>query len=364
MSDLGNFSMMELFREEVRTHTSTLGQGLLALEQDPQNIQNIEPLMRGAHSIKGASRIVQIEPAVQLAHAMESVFVAIQEGRIKVVPGDIDVLLKGTDILSDLCQLREEDVPAWCAKKQSDVDQLKNVLQEIEAGRSSSLISESIPTPQRDVRNQAPVETPSSPVHRRVFDIFREPLASNGDGSMLSVFREEVRVAALKLSEGMSPGDAHLPDSSHFDELIEATKSLRGAARIVSITQVAELGQTLHDILSVARDAKVALTASLVSKISDTLLLLAGLIPLDDADLPAWLKEHDADFAALNESLKLESAMRFQSSPTAQPSPTVMTPVTSATEAPLYPPDQVNERPHRPSLKKRSSGSRHKVSID
>ena len=67
MSNL-DLSMLDLFREEARSQTATLAQGLLDLEGDPGNPQKIEPLMRAAHSMKGAARIVGFDGAVGLAH--------------------------------------------------------------------------------------------------------------------------------------------------------------------------------------------------------------------------------------------------------------------------------------------------------
>jgi two-component system, chemotaxis family, sensor histidine kinase and response regulator WspE len=61
--DAGGGFLLELFREEARTHTGVLAQGLVELEQDPGDPTKIEPLMRAAHSVKGAARIVRIEPA-------------------------------------------------------------------------------------------------------------------------------------------------------------------------------------------------------------------------------------------------------------------------------------------------------------
>src|SRR5262249_42724626 len=116
MSEGGSFSMMDLFQEEVRAHGATLNEGLLALEGDPTNPQKIEPLMRAAHSIKGAARIVNIESAVKLAHVMEDAFVAAQEGRIRIRPVDVDVLLRGADLLGTLSQVGEADVAAWSSR--------------------------------------------------------------------------------------------------------------------------------------------------------------------------------------------------------------------------------------------------------
>jgi chemotaxis protein histidine kinase CheA len=59
-------------------------------------------MMRAAHSIKGASRVVGVEPAASVAHVMEDCFVAAQKRAIRFSPGDIDVLLRGVDLLGKI----------------------------------------------------------------------------------------------------------------------------------------------------------------------------------------------------------------------------------------------------------------------
>jgi hypothetical protein len=49
--------MLDLFRVELENNTRTLESGLVTAERD-QTPDRIEPLMRAAHSIKGAARIV------------------------------------------------------------------------------------------------------------------------------------------------------------------------------------------------------------------------------------------------------------------------------------------------------------------
>lgn len=51
MSDLGGFSMHELFRAEAETHCAALSDGLLQLERTPGDLSVITALMRAAHSI-------------------------------------------------------------------------------------------------------------------------------------------------------------------------------------------------------------------------------------------------------------------------------------------------------------------------
>src|SRR5262245_29668069 len=140
-----DFSMMDLFREEVRAHAATLSQGLLDLENDPGNPQKIEPLMRAAHSIKGAARIVNIESAVHLAHAMEDALVAAQEGRIRINPADIDVLLRGTDLLTGLSQVGEADVAVWSTGHAAAIADLREHFRAMAQGQSLSVPAENIP---------------------------------------------------------------------------------------------------------------------------------------------------------------------------------------------------------------------------
>jgi two-component system sensor histidine kinase and response regulator WspE len=97
--DLGDFSMLELFHLEVDNQATILNDGLLALEQDARSEKQLEALMRAAHSIKGAARMVDIETGVRLAHAMEDCFVKAQQGELQLQPHQIDLLLKAVDQL-------------------------------------------------------------------------------------------------------------------------------------------------------------------------------------------------------------------------------------------------------------------------
>lgn len=105
-------SLLEMFREEVKTLCGVLSEGLIQLEQDATDPRRIEPLMRAAHSIKGAARIVGVDAGVDLAHALEELLVAAQRGQVVVVPADIDLLLHAVDLLT---QLAAADLAAWGA---------------------------------------------------------------------------------------------------------------------------------------------------------------------------------------------------------------------------------------------------------
>ncbi len=98
--ELHNSSMLDLFRQEVEQHAPVINNGLLELEQGESSPECLESLMRAAHSIKGAARMVGLSDVVDIAHLMEDCFVALQEGNITLTVEDIDILFKSIDTLS------------------------------------------------------------------------------------------------------------------------------------------------------------------------------------------------------------------------------------------------------------------------
>ena len=92
-------SLLELFSLEAEAQTQVLSAGLLALERNPAQADQLEACMRAAHSLKGAARIVGVDAGVSVAHVMEDCLVAAQEGRLALRAEHIDALLQGTDLL-------------------------------------------------------------------------------------------------------------------------------------------------------------------------------------------------------------------------------------------------------------------------
>jgi two-component system sensor histidine kinase and response regulator WspE len=136
--DLSSFSMLELFRMEAESHTATLNAGLVSLEGSSAPPEVIEPLMRAAHSLKGAARIVGLDTAVRVAHAMEDCFVAAQHGKMALGPEQVDILLQGVDVLVEVAQLEEAVVAEWQSAHAALVDALVSDLAAVKDGRTPS----------------------------------------------------------------------------------------------------------------------------------------------------------------------------------------------------------------------------------
>lgn len=128
-------SLLSLFLEEAREHTSNLSQGLVELEQSTATSQAIEPLMRAAHSLKGAARVVGLDYCVDVAHQSEEVLVRAQHGKLTLDQQSIDVLLAASDYLAGAADSLMNDAATWQQANESKRAEILNQLQAILHGQ-------------------------------------------------------------------------------------------------------------------------------------------------------------------------------------------------------------------------------------
>ncbi|MEP6873510.1 MAG: hybrid sensor histidine kinase/response regulator [Burkholderiales bacterium] len=163
--DLSDLSMLELFQIEVETQTRVLVSGLLALEQDPAAADQLEACMRAAHSLKGATRIVNLNAGVALTHAMEDCFVAAQQGRLRLRQVHIDVLLTGVDLLGRLTKASQADLDRPTELDQIQVDAfLQTLTLAMQTTGESAPANDDSPPPWHEARApRQPVIEPGTP---------------------------------------------------------------------------------------------------------------------------------------------------------------------------------------------------------
>jgi two-component system sensor histidine kinase and response regulator WspE len=134
-------SLLDLYRAELETHLPVLSEGLLALEKGADQPGRLEALMRAAHSIKGAARIVGVDPAVQVAHVLEDSFVAAQKGQLTLGSDAVDVLLRGVDALGQFTPSADDGTIAFPEAR------LAQLLAELGGVRSGQAPARSPPPP-------------------------------------------------------------------------------------------------------------------------------------------------------------------------------------------------------------------------
>jgi chemotaxis protein histidine kinase CheA len=201
--------MLELFGAEVDMHLPVLSEGLLAMEKGRSGKQEIESMMRAAHSIKGAARIVGNERAVRVAHVMEDCFTLAKEDRIMLRSDAVDVLLQGVDALQRICSSQPDP--------ELGEDFIRSLLERIAAvrdGTTSSLPAAAAPAPARAA--DSPIVLPAQfddsaaqSLRGQFCDILRAGVArvriDFGQVEHLSVAAMSLLLSLAREAEGMQP---------------------------------------------------------------------------------------------------------------------------------------------------------------
>jgi len=163
LDDLFDMSMLELFRMEAENHCNVITNSLLKLEKSPSDPKILESLMRAAHSVKGAARVVDLHSCVQLAHAMEDVFVAAQHGTISLERQDIDLLLRGVDLLTDIAHLSDEEATSGLAALADDIATLVKALAALAVPQAAPAAKSPVKPRQAESRAESRAESEVRP---------------------------------------------------------------------------------------------------------------------------------------------------------------------------------------------------------
>ena len=94
--------IISVYAQEAREQLAAMEEGLLRMEQGEVDAETINGIFRAAHTIKGASGVVELHHIEHFTHTLENLLDRLRNGEITVTPDLITVLLKGCDHLGAL----------------------------------------------------------------------------------------------------------------------------------------------------------------------------------------------------------------------------------------------------------------------
>lgn len=120
--------VLSYFAPEAQEYLESLEAQLLRLEKEQHNTEVINQLFRTAHTLKGSAYTVGFQSIGDLTHYVEDFMGAVREGRVKILPGHTDVLLRSVDVVrllmrrdpTSLDMLRQRFADAMQGLKQLD----------------------------------------------------------------------------------------------------------------------------------------------------------------------------------------------------------------------------------------------------
>lgn len=104
-----NEEYQEMFMEETKESIETMNENLLALENDPTNLELIEEIYRASHTLKGMAGTMGYDGIQKLSHRMEELFDKIKEEKGKIQESWFDLLFESVDTIEILSEGEDVD---------------------------------------------------------------------------------------------------------------------------------------------------------------------------------------------------------------------------------------------------------------
>jgi two-component system sensor histidine kinase and response regulator WspE len=99
MTNFDELSIQEIFQLEAGEHIASLKARVLELERGPAAAATLDVIMRLAHTLKGAARIVGADAVQRVAHALEDLFLRLRQESSRIGPAVVSECLAALDVI-------------------------------------------------------------------------------------------------------------------------------------------------------------------------------------------------------------------------------------------------------------------------
>jgi two-component system, chemotaxis family, sensor histidine kinase and response regulator WspE len=221
--------MLDLFYEELDQRVREMNEGLLALEKQPDDHKILEGLMRAAHSVKGAAKIVEFSQISRLAHALEDFFTYIPQKKLVVTDIHIDRILNGVDLLERLTQVPYSNVSRWLKTSSEEIDEFIEMVSDLpdELTNEKKQTDEESPGNEKNVQiEKEPPQSPPIDIPKRHHKPSKLPQKKECDNTATST-NPFLRVSASILNKLMGLAGESLVEARWLVPYVESLVSLK-----------------------------------------------------------------------------------------------------------------------------------------
>jgi len=95
---------LQLFFEEAAEIVRGFEEDLLRLERAPEDVETLNSILRGAHTLKGTSAMLGFDALVRFLHVLEDALTRLRGGEGEAPPASMDLFLASADVLRGLLQ--------------------------------------------------------------------------------------------------------------------------------------------------------------------------------------------------------------------------------------------------------------------
>jgi two-component system, chemotaxis family, sensor histidine kinase and response regulator WspE len=287
-----DYSMLDLFRQEVATQVANLRQSLSILKRQPSLVNELDVAMRSLHSIAGSAQLVEIDATANLAQTLQASLTAVQNHKAELTEVQIDQWLHAIDLLIESSGANG-NLDQWLSEHATDLTTTYE-------GLLSPIVKDKAPEDRQSTEELDFLDSSDRPSSEAVSS---PPGFSLDDSSMLDLFRMEVEQQVTVLTNGLVAIETQPPSASELEALMRAAHSIKGAARIVGLNEAVGVAHAMEDSFVAAQRQALTLGTEQIDVLLHGVDFLRSLSQLNDRDLPDWLEKNDLAIAAIRSNI-------------------------------------------------------------
>jgi two-component system, chemotaxis family, sensor kinase CheA len=284
-------------------HLQKLDEGLLYLEEHPEDQEKLSEMMREAHSLKGDAGMLGVKDVATLAHQWEYLLGTLKDGKASLKEGIYDRLYTGLDAIRKLVQEAVTGEPSGVNTFYvlAELMGAKSHSQSAESGSDaaapsstssstpSSAPSSVAPSVRDEVRSPVPIlsETETPPTRPEVPEIMTRSVSAEAEiASSLLIDDDELRMTfkfasedhLQKLDQGLLHLETYPQDREKLAEMLREAHSLKGDAGMLGVKDVATLAHAWEHLLGTLKEETTVLTGDLCDRLYSGLKAIRQLV--------------------------------------------------------------------------------------
>lgn len=257
--------LLRSFAQEAKSYLPEIIRSIFDFHNDPTRIDRLEVAHRHVHTIKGAARMVGLEPLSNIAAALEDSFESIAAGNILSDQETVLTLSKSVNAIESYLDAGIDNFREDCIELSEALEallKLMNRKQGRAGAQSSSLLDISDDQSSVEIKEQIhltvegggeiPGEFITTP---RLYS--SHTIDSGLPAELAEVFIPEAEEHLKAMSSTLTviagqPG--HMLDRDLIQNIRRSAHSLKGSASVVGFQQMADLAHRMEDLLDLLYD--------------------------------------------------------------------------------------------------------------
>ena len=279
--------MLNLLKSELETNSAILNKGLIAFETDPADFSFFDEIIRAVHSIKGAAKILGFDVLASFAGAFEDYFEELNKSKNLLDKNSFELLFTGVEILNKAASEDAENIPAWLEKNDAELKKLttkiNNPLPISQAVNIKVIKDDADPKQKTDTK---PAEENK-----------KTNIINDIDPSMLELFITELENNALVLNDGLLELEKDNANLDKIEDLMRASHSIKGAARILNISAVVKIAHLMEDYFIAVKENRATIKTNQIDVLLSSVDLFSAMAA--SGNLIQWINENSEEFGLI-----------------------------------------------------------------